>query len=106
METPDPFGKVAGALRNLRARHSERHQATGHTFAIADRIAYLDAAAWDGITAGASVFLSRAYLDALEKSGPRNAQARYSLIFRDGRPVAALAAQLIDVSPLQLKALA
>lgn len=53
--------------------------------------------AWDRVTAGSSLFLRRNYLRLLEHHGPPGQQHRYALIVREGRPVAAVAAQLFDV---------
>ena len=79
------------------ARHRERHRATGFGFALADSIDFLDAEAWDAVTKTASRFIHRDYLRVLESDGPIGVQQRYALIFKGRKPVAAIAAQLIDV---------
>src|SRR5262245_59953625 len=94
-----------GLVRKLtvaRRLHEERHRPTGFEFALADRIAFLASAHWDHVTSQATFFLSRPYLEVLERSGPRNVTPRYALAFRDGKPVAAVAVQLVSVSAAQL----
>jgi hypothetical protein len=39
---------------------------SGFQFSIADRIEFLNPTHWDSVTAGASVFLSRRYLNAMQ----------------------------------------
>ncbi|MCC7011785.1 MAG: GNAT family N-acetyltransferase [Planctomycetes bacterium] len=86
-----------GQLARLAREHRLRHTATGMRFALADRIELLDAARWDAIAAGTSVFLGRKYLRALESALPDNLAPRYALIESDGGPVAAVAAQIVHV---------
>ena len=90
------FGKLVRGARAARARHAERRTPTGLGFALADGVDYLDGAAWDALTAGESVFLSRDYLRALSAAGPRNVQPRCALVYRGTKPVAAIAAQAVD----------
>ncbi len=78
-------------------RRCWRRAPTGFGFALADGIDYLDGGAWDALTAGRSVFLRRDYLRVLETAGPANLRPRYALVFRDRRPVAAVAAQSVQV---------
>ncbi|HEV8585536.1 MAG TPA: GNAT family N-acetyltransferase [Methylomirabilota bacterium] len=94
-------------LAAARERHRERHQPSGFGMALADSVHYLNAAAWDTVTAGRSLFLQRRYLDVLEKAGPDNLEPRYALIFRGRDPVAAVVMQLVSVSGSRfMKALA
>jgi predicted N-acyltransferase len=90
--------KIVVKAKQLHADHRERHRPSGFGFALADSIEYLDSAQWESVTAGASVFLSRAYLRVLETAGPENSRQRYALIFRGKRPVAAVSAQAVRVS--------
>ncbi len=91
------------SLVDLRARHRERHSPTGLGFAFADRVGYLDAARWDAVVRGASVFLRRDVLRVLEEHGPENIAPRYALIFRGDAPVAAVALQIVTVTGEHLR---
>lgn len=98
MPTTKPLNKLVDKARDLRATHKERHTPTGLGFALADSIDYLDASHWRTVTDGQSLFFSPAYLRVLEKAGPDNLQQRYALIFRGRDPVAAIAAQSVNIS--------
>src|SRR5207247_4347568 len=65
---------------------------------LADCVDYLDPHHWDSVTADQTVFLRRAVLRVIEEHGPENVQPRYAMIFRDRRPVAMLAAQVVSVT--------
>ncbi|MFN0121901.1 MAG: GNAT family N-acetyltransferase [Blastocatellia bacterium] len=97
-----PLKQLVSRARDARGAHRDRHRPTGLGFALADSIDYLDAAPWDGVTAGSSVFLSRRYLRALEQAGPDNVRQRYALIFQGRQPVAALAAQMVTLNAAKL----
>ena len=88
----------AFSLRDMRQRHLERHRATGFGFAFADRIDYLDPHRWDSLVSNASLFLRRDLLRVIEQCGPENIAPRYAMIFREEKPVAALAAQVVSLS--------
>src|SRR5258708_38190622 len=92
---PHPLHRLQSSIRDLHARHRDRHRPTGFGFAFADRVDYLDPARWDLVTAKGSIFLRRAVLRVIEEHGPENIQSRYAIIFRDGNPVAVLAAQIV-----------
>ena len=102
MPTPpkssNPLRKVAESLRALRDRHAERHRPTGFGFAFGDRVDYLDGGAWDRVTAEGSLFLRREVLRVMEQHGPDNIVPRYAMIFRDDKPAAVLAAQIVAVT--------
>ena len=85
------------ALEGLLARHRERHRPAGFGFAVSDAVAALDAGTWDGLTRRAGFFMSRRYLEVLERAGPANLSPRCVLIRRGPKPVAAVAAQLLDI---------
>ena len=91
------------SIRDARERHRERHRSSGFQFAVADRIAYLDASAWDQVTADASVFLSRGYREVLEKHGPEDLLPAYALVYSDEKPVAAVATQSVEFTALQMR---
>ena len=93
-----PLIKIVDKARNLRDTHKERHRPTGFGFAFSDSIDYLDASHWQAVTAGKSLFLTPQYLRVLERAGPDNLQQRYALIFRGREPVAAVAAQSVNIS--------
>jgi predicted N-acyltransferase len=77
------------------SNHRLRHRSTGFGFALADQIAFLDGARWDQAVGGASLFLGRDYLGALEATAPENLSPRYALISRGAEPVAAVVAQVL-----------
>jgi predicted N-acyltransferase len=93
-----PLRELVSKARVLRESHSERHRPTGFGFALADSIQYLDAARWDQVTAGDSLFLSRRYLRVIEDARPENLHPRYALIFREREAVAAVVAQSVKIS--------
>lgn len=94
--------KVLQKMSRALAWHKERHRPTGFDFAIADSVDYLDGAAWDGLTAGASVFLKRPFLRNLEKHAPDNVKPRAALIFKGRTPVAAVAMQSVGINASHL----
>jgi Acetyltransferase (GNAT) domain len=89
-------------MRAAWERHRERHRPSGFGFALADRVDFLDPASWDAVTAGGSFFISRDYLRTLETEGPDRVSQRYALLFRGRTPVAAVAAQWVDVTGADL----
>lgn len=68
----NPLKKVATTLREMRERHEERHRPSGFHFAIADRIDFLNEAAWGSVAANGSPFLRRDVLRVIEQHGPDN----------------------------------
>jgi len=58
----------------------------------------VDAATWDRLVAHSSFFMNRVYLQALEQAGPTALRHRYAVVERDGVPVAAVTAQIFDVT--------
>lgn len=94
----NPLKRVATKLRELHERHEERHRPSGFDFALADRVDFLNGAAWEAVTASGSQFLQRKVLRVIEAHGPDNLVPRYALIFRGPQPVAAVAAQLVTVT--------
>jgi hypothetical protein len=98
-----PLKGLVNKARGLRDGHRARHRPTGFGFALADRVDYLDAARWDALTSGHSLFLSRPYLRVLEEAGPENLCQRYAMIFRGREAVAAVAAQCVSVSAARVR---
>lgn len=91
------MAKLVRKLLEKVTHHKLRRQPTGFHFAIADQIGSLHPARWDRATGGASLFLGREYLQALESAAPANLSPRYALICRGDEPVAAVAAQVVEV---------
>lgn len=85
------------ALEQLERRTSVRAP-TGLRFTFADQLAGLNPVAWDEVTRGAGLLLSRAYLGALEAARLPNFEHRFCLAFDGERPVLALAMQLVEVA--------
>ena len=101
LATRHPLRQVKHTLRTLSEKHMERHRPTGREFAFADRVDYLNAAAWDQVTQGGSLFLRREVLRVLEQHGPDNVAPRYAMIYREETPVAAVAAQVVAITGQQ-----
>lgn len=104
MPTPsrNPLKRAAATLKTLKARHAERSRPSGFAFAIADHIGLLNPDAWDAITRGQQFFMQRPILAAMEANSPDNLSPRYALVCRENKPVAAVAAQLVDISGRRL----
>lgn len=98
LNSRNPLKKVATTLRGMRERHAERHRPSGFHFAFADRIDFLNEAAWDAVAANGSLFLRRDVLRVVERHGPENVLPRYALVFRADQPVAILAVQIVTVT--------
>lgn len=90
---PRSITKAVEALNALRRSKQVKRRPSGHAFALADRVAFLNAAHWDAVCAQASVFMQRAYLEAFEAHPPDNVQVRYALAHRDGCPRIAMVMQ-------------
>jgi len=101
----NPVNRAVGGLKDALARHKRRAEPSGLHSALADRIDFLNPAHWDALTANASFFMSRAYRQLLETHAPDGMQARYALVYRDGKPIVALAAQVLEVAGNQLLSL-
>src|SRR2546428_10925454 len=99
---PRKPGSLRARLAAARERHRERHRPSGFGFALADSIDYLDAATWDAVSAGQSLFLQRRYLGALERACPDSLAPRYALIFRGPQPVAGVVMQIVTVAGTRL----
>lgn len=97
MNAKDRLRALVRRTRDARARHRDRHTPSGFDFALADGVECLDPRAWDETTQGASVFLSRAFLSTLARHAPENLRSRCALVYRAGRPLAAIAAQALEV---------
>ena len=100
----NPLRRIADSFRDIQQRHLDRHRPTGFGFAFADRIGYLDAEKWDAVTECQSVFFRRDLLRVIEQNGPDNIHPRYAIIFRNEKPIVALAMQLVSVTKEQFNA--
>ena len=94
----DAVGQIKAAIQ----RHEKRARPSGLNCALADRIDFLNPEHWDALTRDGSFFMSRAYRGLLERHSPTGMQQRYALVYRDGRPIVALAAQVLEVQGDQL----
>jgi hypothetical protein len=95
------MAKIVRKILEKVSNHRLRHRPTGFGFALADQISFLDGTRWDRAAAGASIFLGRDYLGALEASRPENLAPRYALISRGSEPVAAVVAQVVGAEGRQ-----
>ena len=96
-----PLSRLASSLRELHERHRERHRPTGFGFVLADKVDHLDRQSWDALAG--NLFLRREVLRVIEQHGPENLLPRYAMIFRDDKPVAALAAQIVSLTGDRLR---
>lgn len=94
----NPLKQVAAGWKGLQERHAARHRPSGFNFALADNLGLLHPAKWDEVAGGRQFFMRRAVLAAMEAHRPANLLPRYALVCRDEKPVAAVAAQLVDIS--------
>lgn len=87
------------AVRDLGACSRPPSLDGGFELALAERVDFLDGDAWDGVTRASSLFLGRAFLRTLETHPPAtHAGFVRALLYRDGEPVAAIAAQTVELS--------
>ena len=66
-------------------------------FALADSITFLNPEHWDCVAARSGLFFSRPFLDLLERHLPENLSTHYALAYSEGRPVAAVVAQSLEI---------
>ena len=66
-------------------------------FALADSLAFLNASDWDRLSARSGLFMSRRFLGLLEQNRPENLTMHYALAYTEGRPVAAIVAQSLNI---------
>ena len=64
--------KLVETVRNALAERRRLRGPAKLSYAVADRLAMLDASAWRGLTARSSVFLSHGYLSTMESALPEN----------------------------------
>jgi hypothetical protein len=85
--------RVLSRLKGLKNDHDLRHRPTGFRFALAEGIDHVRADHWDALVTGHSVCLGRPFLRVLEAARPGNLKTHYALVYREDRPVAAVACQ-------------
>lgn len=96
--------KLISKLQDVDRRHQERGTALDLRYAIADTISYLNPEHWDSIARERTVFLSRAYLGALDTHSPVNTDQRYAIVYQEHRPIAIIACQIAEIGGEQLVA--
>jgi hypothetical protein len=94
----NPLRRLKGRLGDVRARHRERHRPSGFSFVLADRIDHVDPARWDAVAVHGGFFLRREVLQVIEEHGPDNIEPRYAIMFSGRKPVAVVAAQLVEIT--------
>lgn len=102
MKLPGVAEKIS---QKLKLRHKLRHS-TGLQFAFAERVDFLNPAAWDSLAGGHGLFMSRDYLRALETARMPELQHRYAMVFGDGVPLVILSMQLLELGLDRLRPLA
>lgn len=94
--------KMLENLKDKLKRHKERVSPLGFQSLLSDSIDYIQHAHWDPIADGASIFLRRSYLQAIEACSPDNTCQRYAVAFLKGRPAVILACQVAHITGGQL----
>ncbi|MBL0211846.1 MAG: GNAT family N-acetyltransferase [Holophagaceae bacterium] len=97
MPVLDRVKKTVRRVKESVSNHQERHRPSGFQFALFDSVAMLRPDHWDRLTADESVYFSRKYLEVLEANAPANLRMHYALIYKDGKPLAAVVAQAVEV---------
>ena len=103
---------LANKLRLRWAAHYSRVTGkttpTGFSFNIFDSIAHAPNDIWDKTNLSKNIFLSTAYLSALEKAPPENLKFKYAIISKENTPVGIAYFQILELnhrrhkSPLKL----
>ncbi|UXI68684.1 GNAT family N-acetyltransferase [Tahibacter amnicola] len=99
---PKPFQNAVDQIKAAIDRHERRARPSGLDCALADRIDFLNPAHWDALAQSASFFMSRDYRRLLETHSPAGMQQRYALVYSQGRPIVAVAAQILEIGGDQL----
>jgi hypothetical protein len=94
---PNSLSRLSEKLKKAQSNHAARHTPTGFRFALADDIRCLNAEHWDSAAAQGGLFMTRAYLAALADHAPENLSPRVALIYDGLKPVAAIAAQIVEI---------
>lgn len=89
-------------LKDKMKRHKERISPLGFQSLLSDSIDFVQPAHWDPIAGEASIFLRRAYLQAIEACSPPNTYQRYAVAFVNGKPAVILACQVAQINGGQL----
>jgi hypothetical protein len=102
-----PIKKVLATLKRtgqtLKQRREARTRGAGVDLVLADRIDQINPILWDELAQHASVFLSRSYLRVLEDFAPDNLQTRYALASQDGKALAIMLFQRVQVAGQRLR---
>lgn len=96
--------KIIDHVQDKINRHKERHSASDYRFILSDGIDFVNAQDWDNVAACSSVFLSRAYLQAIESCPPKNTQQKYALVYDHNRPVLIMSCQVAEITGENLTA--
>jgi hypothetical protein len=83
--------------RRIAPREHKRLTRSGYSFALAESVSQLNPLSWGAATEGASVFLTRRYLDVLEAHRPSNLEPRYSLVTDGREAIAAIVCQVVTL---------
>jgi predicted N-acyltransferase len=70
---------------------------TDFRYALSDSITFLDPDHWDHVATNSGQFMSRKFLQILERHLPVNLSTHYAIIFEGERPVATVVAQSLDI---------
>jgi hypothetical protein len=70
---------------------------SGYSFSLYDSISHLPRDRWDDANTGNDIFLSTAYLEALEQAPPENMRFRYAMIRQEDIPVGIAYFQILEL---------
>jgi predicted N-acyltransferase len=88
---------LIGIINDKLCRHKERNSSLDYQYLFSDSIHFVNAKDWDSIASKNTIFLSRAYFEALEQYSPDNTLQRYAIAYADRTPVLILACQIADI---------
>jgi hypothetical protein len=76
---------------------------SGLTFSFYDSMSVIPEGLWDAYNHRGDIFLSSAYLAALERSSPANMKFKYAVVSGNGKVSGILYFQIIELNPLLLR---
>jgi len=92
---------MANAIKAMKEkiyRHKERHTSLGYKTIVSESIDFLRPDHWDTIAGQNSIFLSRAYLKAIETFSPDNTSQRYGIAYSNDKPMVIIVCQIAELS--------
>jgi hypothetical protein len=79
-------------------RGNRRSSSDRWEFTLTEKLDDQPAGVWESLTGSGSIFIQEPLLRTVERVGPANLKPRYVTVLQAGRPIVAVAAQLIELS--------